>query len=240
MPDSAVRPVGTGTAFIAVPLVFVAAFAVHPDLLDPRLLTPGEVIDRAHGAALLQLGHALVLLATPLLVVVALHLVHVLDGTRAHRSGLAGGALAVIGALALAADKGALCLTMSAFDTLPEDVFAQLRPGVEALFDKAGWMVLVWGIVLLPLGFAIQAAALWRTGAVPRWQAASFLVGMLLIGTPDGMEIVNLAGAAALGVAFVPWGVGLIARGWAGRGGTSAVGPIGLPAVELAGVPQTR
>ncbi len=207
-----IRALGTGLAFIAVPLVFTFAFASHPNLLDPRLLSPDEVIDRAHGAPLLHLGHALVLLATPLLVVVALYFMRVLEHTRAGVAGFIGGATAIVGAIALAADKGALCLTMSALDTLPENVFTQTLPGIQAMFDKAGWMVLVWGIVLLPIGFAIQAAGLLRTGAMPTWQAATFLTSMLLIGTPDGLEIINLAASIGLGVAFIPVGVTLIAN----------------------------
>jgi len=38
----------------------------------------------------------------------------------------------------LAADKGALCLTMSALDTLPEGDFAQMMPGLLAMFSKEG------------------------------------------------------------------------------------------------------
>lgn len=226
MPTSSARAVGTGLAFIAVPLVFVFAFAVHPDLIDPRLLSADEVIDRAHRAGLLQLGHAIVLLGSPLLVVVALHLIRVLDGTRASTAGFVGGATAIVGALMLAADKGALCLTMSAFDTLPEDAFAQLRPGLEAMFDKRGWMVLTWGIVLLPVGFAVQAIAALQTRTLPRWQATCFLIGVLLIGVPDGLEIINLGASIVLALAFVPLGARLIA---------DAVGSPELVTVDEAG-----
>lgn len=67
----------------------------------------------------------------------------------------------------MAADKGALCLTMSAFDTLPEREFAQLAPGLRALYAKAGWMRLLWAVLLLPLGFAILAVALLAADALP-------------------------------------------------------------------------
>jgi hypothetical protein len=49
---------------------------------------------------------------------------------------------------------------MSAFDTLPEHQFAQLAPGLRALHAKAGWMWLLWAVLLLPFGFAILAIAL--------------------------------------------------------------------------------
>lgn len=207
-----VKRIGTGLAFIIFPLVFVFAFAGHPGLLNPHFLGPQELIVRARGDALLQFGHALVTLNTGLLVVIALHFMRLLDVTSAARAGFAGAILAVLGALMLAADKGALCLTMSALDSLSEEEFAQMMPGLLAIFAKEGWMVLVWGILLLPVGFGIQAIALIKTRALPRWQSILFLVGVLFVGTPDGVEIVNLTAAILLAIAFVPYGVQMIAN----------------------------
>jgi hypothetical protein len=113
------KHIGTGLSFIVFPLVFVFAFSAHPDLLNPRLLSPQELILRAHNAGLLQFGHVLVTLATALLVVVAVHFMRLLDRTSCAWAGLIGAAVAVLGAIILAADKGALCLTMTALDTVP-------------------------------------------------------------------------------------------------------------------------
>jgi len=202
--------IDTGLSFIIFPLVFVFAFATHPNLLSPRFLGPEALILRAHGAGILHFGHALVTLNTALLVVVALHFMALLDRTSMTWAGFIGGAIAILGSLSLAADKGALCLTMSALDTLSEAEFAQMMPGLLAIFAKEGWMVLLWGILLLPVGFGIQAFALIRTRIVPRWQSVLFLIGVLLIGTPDGVEIVNLSAAILLTIAFVPYGIQLI------------------------------
>lgn len=204
------KRIGTGLSFIIFPLVFVFAFAAHPNLLSPRFLGPEALILRAHGAGILHFGHALVTLNTALLVVVALHFMTLLDRTFMTWAGLIGGAIAILGSLSLAADKGALCLTMSALDTLSEAEFAQMMPGLLAIFAKAGWLVLLWGILLLPVGFGIQAFALIRTRIIPRWQSVLFLIGVLLIGTPDGVEIVNLSAAILLTIAFVPYGIQLI------------------------------
>jgi hypothetical protein len=200
----------TGLAFVVFPLVFVFAFALHPGLLNPHVLSPLELILRARGANVLQFGHALVTLNTALLVVAALHLMHLLERTSSAWWGAVGGALAVVGALALAADKGALCLTMSAFDSLSDAEFTSMMPGLLAMFAKQGWLILLWGIVLLPAGFAIQAIGLLRTNALARWQSALLLVGALLIATPDGVEIVNLTAAILMAIAFVPYGMHLI------------------------------
>ena len=164
------RRIGTGSAFIIFPLVFVFAFANHPGLLNPHFLGPAELILRARNNGVLQFGHALVTLNTALLLVVALHFMKLLDRGPAAWAGFVGGGLAVVGALMLAADKGALCLTMSALDTLPDGEFARMMPGLLAMFAKQGWLVLLWGILLLPVGFGIQAVALLQSRTLPRWQ----------------------------------------------------------------------
>ena len=208
--DNAKR-IGTGLCFIIFPLTFVFAFAVHPGLLDPRILSPEELILRAHQNGLLQFAHVLVTLSTAVLVVPALHFMKLLDRTSAGWAGLVGASLAILGAVMLAADKGALCLTMSALDTLPESKFALMMPGLLAMFSFKGWMVLVWGFLFLPIGFAIQTMALLKTKALPRWQGALFLIGMLFVGFPDGAEIINLTASILMAVALVPYGMRMVA-----------------------------
>jgi hypothetical protein len=204
------KQIGTGLAFIIFPILFVFAFAVHHGLLNPHLLDPRELILRAHHDELLQFGHVLVLLSTGLLIVVALHLMKLLDRSPLAWAGFIGALLAILGAIMLAADKGALCLTMSAFDTLPENEFARIMPGVLAMFTKQGWLVLLWGISFLPIGFAIQAIALLKTNIFPRWQSILFLIGVLLVATPDGLEIINLIASILMAIAFVPYGIQII------------------------------
>lgn len=207
-----VKRIGTGLAFMIFPLVFVFAFAGHSGLLSPHFLTPQELIVRARGDAFLQFGHALVTLNTGLLVVVSIHFMKLLDETSSACAGLIGAILAVLGALMLAADKGALCLTMSALDKLPDEEFGQMMPGLLVIFAKEGWLILLWGIMLLPIGFAVQAVGLLRSKAIPRWQSASLLIGVLFVATPDGVEIVNLTASIMLAIAFVPYGMGIIAK----------------------------
>jgi hypothetical protein len=207
---SQILQVGTGAAFILFPLVFVFAFSLHPGLLRPRLLKPEEIIRRARRNSWLQTGHSLVLLCTALLVVVAVHFMNSLKQGSAAWLGLIGGALATLGAVILAADKGAFCLTMSALDTLPEAEFSAMMPGLLAIFSKKGWMKLVWGILLLPVGFALQAIGFLCVNALPSWQSATFLIGVLLVGVPDGMEIINLSAALLMAIAMVPYGIQLI------------------------------
>jgi hypothetical protein len=207
-----IKQIGIGLAFVIFPVLFVFAFSVHNGLLYPRLLSPDELMRRAHHDELLQFGHVLVMLGTGLLIVVALHFMKLLNHTSLAWAGSVGAVLAILGAIILAADKGALCLTMSAFDTLPESEFTQIVPGVLAMFTKQGWLVLLWGIVLLPVGFALQAIALLKTNIFHRWQSILFLIGVLLVGTPDGLEIINLTASSLMAISMVPYGVQIIAK----------------------------
>jgi hypothetical protein len=207
---SSIKRIGTGLSFVIFPIVLVFAFSVHPGLLHPHFLDPSELILRSHRAGLLQFSHALVMLDTGLLIVVALHFMKLLDRSAGSWAGFLGAALAILGSLALAADKGALCLTMSALDKISDAEFTNMMPGLLAIFSKRGWLVLLWGILLLPVGFGIQAIALLQSKSLTRWQSLLFLVGVLLIGTPDGVEVVNLTASILLTIAFVPYGIQII------------------------------
>jgi hypothetical protein len=201
---------GTALAFIAFAAVWVFAFAVHPDLVHPHfMLGPEDLIRRAHHNGLLQLAHAMVTLNTALLVVITLHFMKILERTPAARAGVVGAVLAVVGACLLAADKGAMCLTVSALDTLPDRTFDQTVPGLVAVFSHQGWMALVWGLVLMPIGVIIQAIGMMRVKALPIWQSSLLLLSLPFIGFPDGAEIVNLVAALALAAVLIPYGIHL-------------------------------
>ena len=204
--------VGTGLAYVVMPMVFVFAFATHPGLLRPRVLRPEELIDRARGRRLLHAGHGLVTLNTGLMIVVAVHLGSIVARHGAGWTGLVGTLLAVLGTVCLAADKGALCLTMSALDDLSDDEFAAARPALSAIFAKKGWLRLLWGIVLIPIGFAVLAIAALASGATSPWVAILLLIGVLLIGFPDGAEIVNLGAAITMAAGLVPFGLALMVQ----------------------------
>ena len=207
-PLAAVQRIGTGLAFVCFPLIFVYAFAVHPGLLHPHLIAEGpELAARVHHNGALHLGHALMLFSVPLLILVAIKFKALLERHQAPWAGFIGGTLAVLGAIVLAADKGALCLTLSAFDTLSEQDFAALLPGVEALMAKKGWLFVMWGILLLPLGFAIQAIALIKTRVFPLGQTVPLLIGAILTAMPDGFEIIGVAASLLLAAGLLPIGI---------------------------------
>lgn len=205
-----IKRIGTGLAFLIFPLIYIFAFATHTGLLNPKFLTPLELISRLHNNSILHLGHALVTLSTGLLVVVAIHFLGLLKNKPAAWYGFIGGVLAVFGALMLAVDKGALCLTMSALDSLSKDQFAGMMPGLISIFLKEGYLFLTWGFLFLPIGFAIQTIGLLKSRSLPLWQGLLFLIGVLFIGTPDGVEIINLTASILIAIACIPYGLKMI------------------------------
>ena len=125
--------------------------------------------------------------------------------------GLVGGAIAVCGVVLLAADKGALGLVVSAFDTLPDEEFAQLKPGLKAMQSQAGWLALLRGLALLPLGFVFLFIAMFSAGTLPVWQAITLLIGTILLIAPDGFEIISLFGSVLLAIGLMPFAFQLLA-----------------------------
>ena len=51
---NATKRICIGLSFIIFPLVFIFAFAGHPDLLNPHFLGPEQLIQRAHNNLLLH------------------------------------------------------------------------------------------------------------------------------------------------------------------------------------------
>jgi hypothetical protein len=147
-------------------------------------------------------------LGVPLLIVIACKLMRLLQEEGAWL-GFIGGLMGGFGAVLLAIDKTALCLVMSAFDTLPEAQFAQLLPGIEALFQFKGYIGILYLLPLLPLGFLVQGIGLYRARAVPRWQSSALIVAMLGLGVAAAVDIdiFGLVATAILAACFIPLGV---------------------------------
>lgn len=223
-----VKRIGAGLAFIVFPLVFLFAFASHPNLFSLAIVTDvSERIADFHGNQLMHFGHAMMLLSVPLLIVVALKLMDMLNESRPWL-GFIGGVMAVFGAVMLAVDKTALCLVPSALDTLPEAQFAQMQPGLEAMFAFKGWLALLYLLPLLPFGFLLQGIGLYSGRVIPRWQSVCLIAGSVLLFVSAAVDIdlfgviasvILLVGLGALGIQLIM-----------GSGGTSqAIGQAAQP-----------
>ncbi|MCC6612755.1 MAG: hypothetical protein IT320_04705 [Anaerolineae bacterium] len=197
---------GIGLAMIIFPIVAIFIYGSHPNLLS---LQPIHEVDawiaEWHGNAQLHFAHVLMLLCVPLLIAITTELMSMLRA-KGRWYGFVGGILAVTGAVFLAADKGALCLVTSAFDTLSAAEFQQIHPAIAAMKGMQGWLWLVYGLVLLPIGFVTLGVGLYRTGGLPRWQAGLLIGGSALLLNPD-IEIISLAASVLLALALVPLGV---------------------------------
>jgi len=199
-----VKRMGTAVAFFLYPICAGFAFAVHPNLTS--LSIQQEISGRIaefHGNQLLHFGHFLMVVAVPLLIVVAIHFMDLLRSKNAWL-GFIGGMLAVTGAIILAVDKGALCLVPSAFDTLSEVDFRSLTPGIEVMFKNKGWLWLLWLLPLLPIGFVIQSIGLVRSNVISRRYSIPILIGSILMVNPD-IDIIGLVATIIFGTGFIPY-----------------------------------
>ncbi|HDP79452.1 MAG TPA: hypothetical protein ENN21_01270 [Spirochaetes bacterium] len=203
---------GTGAVFMLFPLCFVAAQLMHPNMLHMSLISNGrEWIAHFRGQSLLHAAHALEFLCAPLLIIMSLHYKRVLRGS-APRLGFIGVAMSFTGALMLLANKSVLCLTISAFETLPDDALMGLAPGLDVMLRREGWMALLWLLPLLPLGFTVIGVALFKTRLVPRRQSILLIIGSLMLANPE-IELVNFIASVLLALGLIPYAVRLLRTG---------------------------
>ncbi len=195
-------------ALIGYPLLAGIAFAVHPNLASLSVRhEPAQRIVELHGNSLMHFGHFLMVLGVPMLIVIALHLMKILERTMPVRA-LAGASLAITGAIVLAMDKAALCLVPSAFDTLTEAEFSGLIPGLTAMFQYRGYMWVLKLLPLLSLGFIILGYGLVRSQAMKRQQAIPILLGSILTANPD-IDLIGLIATGFLAIGFIPYAIQL-------------------------------
>lgn len=202
----------TGLSFFLYPLAAFIAFIAHPNLLSLEVGVP--VMDKVaefHNNRFMHFGHLLMVLSVPALYVAILKFMSMLKGHGAW-AGLIGGLLAIFGVLGLAVQKTSQCLVMSAFDTLPEAIYTQLLPGIEAIFHMKGYLALVWLLPLLPIGVLIQGVGLYRANRIPRWQSVVMIVAMLgmIVSAAVDIDIFGLVSTVILAVSWFPLGYSLI------------------------------
>ena len=206
--------IGTGLSFILYPIFAGIAFFAHPNLLSLEVGVPVSAkITEVHNNPFMHFGHFLMLLGVPLLIVTSIKFMRMLEG-RSDWLGFIGAVMAVFGAVVLAVDKTALCLVMSAFDTVPESQYAGLVPGIEVLFGFKGYLAVLYLLPLLPIGALVQAIGLYRTKVIPRWASVSIIISMLGMGVSAAVDIdlFGLVATIILAVSYIYLGVQLIRK----------------------------
>jgi hypothetical protein len=200
---------GFAISIIVFPLMLLTGFLMHPNLLKLEALqTVDQLVGRFHHQPQFHYGHLIVMFAVPVIMISLISFMNVLQG-RGKRFGFWGGIVGLFGAFILAVDKGALCLIMSAFDTLPEAKFQGFIPYLSVIVNKAGLLWVVWLLPLLPVGAAIQALGLFKEKFISKWQTICIITGLLLLNNPD-IEFISSLGALLMCAGYIPWGVKIL------------------------------
>ena len=193
-------------SIIIYPLMLFIGFVTHPNLLAMEpLQTVDQLISRFHNNPMYHIGHLIVTFAVPVLIVFFLGCMRILQG-KGKNFGFWGGIIAIFGAFMLAVDKGALCLIMSAFDTLPEEVFANITPYLQVIVSKEGYLFIVWLLFALVIGGVIQTIGLMKEKVIQKWQGILIIIGLVLLLNPD-IELISTVGSVLLCIAYIPWGI---------------------------------
>lgn len=201
-----IRQKGFALSIILYPLMLFIGFVTHPNLLAMEpLFTVEQLVNRFHNNPMYHYGHLIVTFTVPVTIIYFIGTMNLLQG-KGKKYGFWGGVLGVFGAFILAVDKGALCLTMSAFDTLPEADFQNFTPYLEVIVNKAGFLWIVWFIFTLMIGGIIQAIGLVKEKIITKWQGAFIIIGLLLLINPD-IELISTVGSALMCIAYIPWGL---------------------------------
>lgn len=201
-----VKSKGFALSLIFFPIMLLIGFLLHPNILAMKgMHTAQDLVERFHHNPAYHIGHLIVMFAVPLIIVVMVGSMNMLKG-RGETLGFWGCVVGVFGAFILAVDKGALCLVLSAFDTLPEEQFNNFIPYLQVIVDKAGLLWVCWLLPLLPIGASIQMLGLIKENIISKWQGIMVVIGLLLLNNPD-IELFSSVGAALMCVGYIPWGV---------------------------------
>jgi hypothetical protein len=201
-----IKKKGFAISLIAFPVMLLTGFLMHPNLLKLEALqTVEQLVGRFHNQPMYHIGHLIVMFAVPVIIITLISFMNVLQG-KGRQLGFWGGIIGLFGAFILAVDKGALCLVLSAFDTLPEKQFQQFVPFLSVMVNKAGLLWVVWLLPLLPIGAAMQAFGLMKEQFITKWQGVCIFFGLLLLNNPD-IEFISSFSALLMCIGYIPFGI---------------------------------
>ena len=197
---------GVALVFVLFPMLFVAAQIMHPDIFHYEMITSGaQWIEHFRGQKLLHLAHFFEFMSAFLLIIMGLHYKKVLF-PYSPRLVTVGVYMVFIGSLMLLANKSALCLTISGFDTLSNMQLQQIIPALDVLLQKKSFLAVLWLLPLLPIGYVLISIALFRTKHVPSWQSTLIIIGSLMLANPE-VEIINFFASFFLAGGLIPYGI---------------------------------
>jgi len=198
-----------GSSIILFPVMLLVGFLMHPNLLKLEALqTVEQLVGRFHNQPKYHIGHLIVMFTVPVIMIALISIMNILEG-KGKQFGFWGGIIGLFGVFILAVDKGALCLVLSAFDTLPEAQFQGFEPFLSVIVNKAGNLWVVWMLPMLPIGAAIQAFGLMKEKVISKWLGVCIVVGLMLLNNPD-IELISASGALIMGAGYIPWGLKIL------------------------------
>ena len=206
-----IREKGYALSIIIYPLMLLIGFITHPNLLEMQpLFTVEQLVERFHNNPMYHIGHLVVTFAVPVIIIYFIGTMNLLK-KEGRAYGFWGGVIGVFGAFILAVDKGALCLVLSAFDTLPEEEFQNFVPYLEVIVNKEGFLFIVWLIFTLMIGGIVQSIGLMKEKFIAKWQAVFITIGLLLLINPD-IELISTVGATLMCIAYIPFGIKMLKK----------------------------
>lgn len=165
-----IRTKGFALSLFIFPIMLLIGFLMHPHLLQMKMVfTVQDLVEQFHNNAYYHIGHLIVMFAVPLIIISMVGIMNMLQN-KGKKWGFWECIIGVFGAFILAVDKGALCLTLSAFDTLPETDFIKFAPYLQVIVDKSGLLKVCYLLPLLPLGAIIQSIGLIKERYIDKWQ----------------------------------------------------------------------
>jgi len=204
-----IKKYGFAISIIAFPVMLLTGFLMHPNLLKLEALqTVEQLVGRFHNHPAYHIGHLIVMFTAPVIMIALISTMNVLNG-KGKALGFWGGIISLFGAFILAVDKGALCLVLSAFDTLPDAKFHEFVPFLSVIVNKSGLLWVVWLLPLLPVGASVQVLGLLKEKFISKWQTICIITGLMLLNNPD-IELISSIGAFLMCAGYIPWGVRIL------------------------------
>jgi len=198
-----------GLSIILFPVLLFIGFILHPNFFHLNIITTSvQLANRFRHSLLFHLSHLIVTMAIPFIIIAIICFMEKLDGPGI-RFGFIGAMIGITGAVILAVDKGALCLVLSAFDTLPDATFKEFIPFLQVVVNKNGLLAITYLLPLITIGPIIQAIGLLKEKLITVSQGIMIIVGLLLLNNPD-IEIISSIGAICMMIGYIPLGLQII------------------------------
>ena len=192
-----------GSCLVAAPALLLVGGLLHPtETTDPA--RQYEIISST--ADRWELAHWMITASMLLMVGAVLGLAHQLHEQRP-AEGILGGAVALVGVLALFAVAAAETVVVPELGRSSEAGAAALYERIFE-FGSTRWTILLVAVILLPVGLVAMSYGLYRAQVAATWAAGALGLGALLfaVSLPTGSAVLFAVGLAALFVGMAPIG----------------------------------